>query len=106
MAGALEFERALKVQPRPANNLDAISTDRALHTATAGAELLCAKRVLAQPPRPIGSQCAMYRTGCRILIDSDRREKHSAHVVHITLAGSGNNRSVPGIQFGKSGNIR
>ena len=32
--------------------------------------------------------------------------KQSAHVIHVTLAGSGNNRSAdPDVQFGKSGKI-
>ncbi len=48
----------------------------------------------------------MYRAGCGVLIDADRRCKQSAHVIHVTLAGSGNNRSAdPDVQFGKSGKI-
>ena len=49
----------------------------------------------------------MYRAGCGIFIDAFRRCKQSAYVIHITLAGSGNNRSaVDHLEFGKSDNIR
>src|SRR5260370_27542320 len=104
-ADALEFERALKVQSCPAGDLHAIATDCALHVSTADTELLRTQRVLTQPPRPIWSQCAVYRAGCGVLIDADRRWKKSAHVIHVTLAGSGNNRSAdPDVHFVKSGN--
>ena len=72
-ADALEFERALKVQACPAGDLHAIATNCALHESTADTELLRTQRVLSQPPRPIWSQCAVYRAGCGVLIDADRR---------------------------------
>jgi hypothetical protein len=105
-ADASDFERAVKVQACPAGDLHAIATDCALHVSTTGTELLRKQRVLTQPFRPIWSQCAVYRAGCGVLIDADRRWKKSADVIHVTLAGSGNNRSAdPDVQFGKSGNI-
>src|SRR6202795_609079 len=104
-ANALEFERAVKVQACLADDLHAIACDCALHGSTAGAELLRTKCALTQPPRPIWSQGAVYRAGCGVLIDADRRQKHSADVIHVTVAGSGNNRSAPGVQFGESGSV-
>jgi hypothetical protein len=102
----LEFERALEVEACRAGDLHAIPTDCALHVSTAGTELFRTQRVLTQPPRPIWSQCAVYRAGCGVLIDADRRCKQSAHVIHVALAGRGNNRSAdPDIQFGKSGKM-
>jgi len=48
----------------------------------------------------------MYRTGCGVLIDALRRGKKPAHVIHATLAGSGNNGSaIHAVKPGKSGNI-
>jgi hypothetical protein len=45
----------------------------------------------------------VYRAGCGVLIDADRRCKQSAHVVHVTLAGSGNNRSAdPDVQLARA----
>ena len=70
---ALEFERAVKVQACPAGDLHAIAIDSGPHASPAGTELLRTKRVLTQPPRPIWSQCAMYRPGRGVLIDADRR---------------------------------
>src|SRR6266436_460473 len=92
-ADALEFQRALKVQACPSGDLHAIATDFALHGSTAGAELLRTKRVLTQPPRRRGRQYAVYRAGSGVLIDAGRREKHWAHVIHVPLAGSGDDGS-------------
>src|SRR5882762_4295265 len=101
---ALEFERAVKVQACSADDLHMIAIDCRLHVSTTGTELLRAQRVLTQPPRPIWSQCAVYRACCRVLIDALRRRKKSAHVIHVTLAGSGNNcAAIYDVQFGKSG---
>jgi hypothetical protein len=69
-ADALEFERAVKVQACPVGDPHAITTDCALHVSTTGTELLRMQRVLTQPPRPIWSQCAVYRAGCGVLIDA------------------------------------
>ena len=105
-AALLKFERAVKVQACPAGDLHAIATDCGLHVSTAGAELSGTQRVLTQPPRPIGSQCAMDRAGGGVLIDADRGCKQAAYVIHGTLAGGGNDRSAdPGVHFGKSGKI-
>src|SRR5580704_7778398 len=75
-ADALEFERAVKVQTCPAGDLHAVAIDCALYVSTTGAELLRTKRVftfiLIQAPRPIWSQRAVYRAGCRVLIDAGR----------------------------------
>src|ERR1700680_1244305 len=70
--------------------------------------LSCCARNVSLPSRPAqyGASVQCIEPVAGVLIDADRRWKKSAHVIHVTLAGSGNNRSAdPDVQFGKSGNI-
>ena len=68
---ALKFERALKIQASAARDLHEIARDCALHGSTARGELLRTQLTPAQSSRPVGSQRAMYRACCGVLIDAD-----------------------------------
>src|SRR5207247_8219661 len=103
---ALQRDCALQVQPRLAHNLYAIAGDRALHRSTASTQLLRAQRLLTQSPGPIRCECTVDRAGRRILSDADGRGKKSAYVIHVTLAGSGHNRTAdPRFEFGERGDV-
>src|SRR5207302_5874480 len=103
---ALQFNGALEIQACLAGNLYAIARDLAPHISPASTQLLPAQRLLTEPRSPIRCERTVYRAGSGILRNAKGGGKESAHVLHVTLAGGGHDRTPdPHGEFGKGSNV-
>src|SRR5205807_9451959 len=103
---ALQLNCALEIQACLAGNLYTIARDLAPHISPASTQLLPAQRLLTEPRSPIRCERTVYRAGSGILRNAKGGGKESAHVLHVTLAGGGHDRTPdPHGEFGKGSNV-
>src|SRR5438309_11636844 len=90
---ALQLNCALEIQACLAGNLYANARDLAPHISPASTQLLPAQRLLTEPRSPIRCARTGYRAGSGILRTATGARKESEHVLHVTLAGGGHDRT-------------